>query len=91
MPDDLVVAAIFMYPDEAKLARAVLESADIPCYLENEHTLAANWALTPVLGGLRLMVAPADLTLAGEILASRVSDEQLNAEADGSVPPASAP
>jgi hypothetical protein len=41
----------FTYPDEAKLAREFLKAAGIPCYLENEHTLAMNWFLTNALGG----------------------------------------
>jgi hypothetical protein len=39
--------------------------------------------------GLRLMVAPSDLPLATEILNYRVSDEELEAEAAGTSPPAS--
>ena len=83
MSTDLVVAAIFMYPMEAKLARAALDSAEIPCFLENEHTLACKWALTPVLGGLRLMVAASGSGARQKILASQVSDEELNAQAEG--------
>ena len=83
MPAELVVVAVFMLPHEAKLARALLESADITCYLENECTLDARWDLALAVGGFRLRVAPADLAAAEEILASRVSDAELEAQAGG--------
>ena len=39
MQTDLVPVAVFMLnPAEAQLARALLEAADIPCYLQNEFT-----------------------------------------------------
>ena len=34
----MVAAGVYMYPDEAMLARAALESAGIACFLENEYT-----------------------------------------------------
>ena len=89
--EELVAVDSFVFPDEAKLARGLLEGAGIPCYLANEHTLGANWNLTNALGGLKLMV-PADLLLeAREILNARVSDEELLAESEASGDSDSAP
>ncbi len=77
----LVCVATFAYPDEAHVARALLESASIPSYLENEHTLAVNWMLTNVIGGLHLLVPPAYAEEARAILSSKVSDHELAAQA----------
>ena len=46
----------FLYPVEAKVARALLVDAGIPCYLQNEHTLSAVWSWAYALGGFRLVV-----------------------------------
>jgi len=75
---ELVEAAIFSSSSEADLARALLESAAIPCYLENEFagkTLRAS-------DGFRLFVPAALLDNAREILNSPVSDEELIAQAE---------
>lgn len=85
--EGLVAIATFVYPDDAKLARALLESASIPTYLGNEHTLAADWFLTNVIGGLKLMVPAPFVAEATEILRSRVSDEDLDAQAEAAKPP----
>ncbi len=63
-----VMVERFLYPDPAKLVRAKLRAAGIPCYLENEHTLAANWLWTNAFGGLRLMVPASCLDRAREQL-----------------------
>jgi hypothetical protein len=85
--DDLVSVATFIFPDEAKLARALLESASIPAYLENEHTLAANWMLTNAIGGLHLLVPSTLAEDAREVLRSKVSDKDLAAQAEATPKP----
>jgi hypothetical protein len=82
---ELVEAAIFSSSAEADLARALLESAAIPCYLENEF---AGKTLR-VSDGFRLFVPATLLENAREILNSPVSDEELIAQAE--VQPAPAP
>ena len=80
---ELVEAAIFSSSSEADLARALLESAAIPCYLENEFagkTLRAS-------DGFRLFVPAALLDNAREILNSPVSDEELIAQAEAEPEP----
>ena len=80
---ELVEAAIFSSSSEADLARALLESAAIPCYLENEFagkTLRAS-------DGFRLFVPAALLDNAREILNSPVSDEELIAQAEAEPAP----
>ena len=72
---ELVVIATYNIPEEASLARGLLESAEIPYHLENE--------LAP-LGGfqLRLLVPAAFEADAIEILEAEISDEELAAQAE---------
>jgi hypothetical protein len=53
----------------------------------NERTLDVDWFLTNVLGGYKLSVPAADAERAREILDSRVSDEELAAQAAAFPPP----
>ena len=82
---ELVEAARFTSSSEADLARALLESAAIPCYLENE---IAGKTLR-VTDGLRLFVPASLLESAHEILDAPVSDEELIAQAEAEPAPAS--
>jgi len=81
----LVEAARFSSSSEADLARALLESAAIPCHLENEF---AGKTLR-VSDGFRLFVPATLLDNAREILNSPVSDEELIAQAEAEPAPAS--
>jgi hypothetical protein len=73
--EELVVIATYSIPDEANLARGLLQSAEIPYHLENE--------LAP-LGGfqLRLLVPAAFEQEALEVLAAEISEEELAAQAE---------
>lgn len=48
--DEFVSAATFLFPDEAEVARGLLRSCEILCYLENEHTLAKVWPWSYIFG-----------------------------------------
>lgn len=82
---ELIEAAIFSSSSEADLARALLESAAIPCYFENEF---AGKTLR-VSEGFRLFVPTTLLENAREILNSPVSEEELIAQAEAEPEPAS--
>ena len=73
--DRLVLIASFNIPEEANLARGLLESAEIPFSLQNEYV---------ALGGieLRLMVPSAFAEDALAVLDSEISDEELAAQAE---------
>ena len=45
-----------------------LKEEDIVCYLENEHSLTTTPFLSPVLGGIKLMVPEPQAQRAKEIL-----------------------
>lgn len=73
--EELVAIATYNIPEEASLARGLLESAEIPYHLENEFA---------ALGGfqLRLLVPAAFEAEALEILEAEISDEELAAQAE---------
>jgi hypothetical protein len=58
-------------PWEAHVSRALLESEGIPAYLANEHLVWANWPMSHMLGGVRLLVRHEHVQLARQTLALR--------------------
>ena len=59
IPEDapqFICVRSFLFPDEAALAFAALNSAGIFSYLQNDRMLSAVWAWNIALGGIRLMV-----------------------------------
>jgi hypothetical protein len=78
---ELVPVATFLSFEEANLGRALLRSADIPAYLENDLSPMRTGA-----EGLRLMVPSAFVEQAEEILGSQISDEELLAQAEAADP-----
>jgi hypothetical protein len=79
--EELVVVEMFLSHEEAALGRALLRSADIPAYLENE--LTSTWT---GIGGLRLMVPSSHVEETREILETRISDDELAAQAEAADP-----
>ncbi len=73
--EELVLIASYNIPDEANLARGLLQSAEIPFLLQNDYV---------ALGGieLRLLVPAQYEEHALEILQSEISDEELAAQAE---------
>jgi hypothetical protein len=90
--EGLVPVATFPSFEEANLGRALVRSADIPAYLENELTstwIGAGEAIDPykvMARGLRLMVPTSFLEQAKGILEERISDENLLAQAEAAEP-----
>jgi Putative prokaryotic signal transducing protein len=77
----LQLVATFLSLADANLARGLLQSADIPCSLENEYMERRSGN-----GALRLMVPASAYDRACEILETEISEEDLiaQAEAEGS-------
>jgi hypothetical protein len=73
--EELVLIATYNIPDEANLARGLLQSAEIPFLLQNDYV---------ALGGieLRLLVPAQYEEHALEVLQSEISDEELAAQAE---------
>ena len=68
------VRTIRRYRDQAEalMARSVLESAGIGCYLRDENTIRIEWLWSNYMGGMRLQVAEADVVAAEAILSQPI-------------------
>jgi hypothetical protein len=77
--EELVEVATFTDADDARLARDLLASAEIPSYLATDAKLPGNMSAP---SGFRLSVSPSLLEQAREVLDSQVSDEELAAQAE---------
>jgi len=77
--EELVEVATFTDVDDARLARDLLQSAEIPSYLATDAKLPGNMSAP---SGFRLSVSPSLLEQAREILDTQVSDEELAAQAE---------
>jgi len=53
---------------ETILAKGLLESAGIECYLADDNIVRLDWFLSNAIGNMRLQVKPADAETAIEIL-----------------------
>jgi len=71
-PDRVVTVKIFDSLTEAIAARAMLEAADIDCFLADEHTYRIAGPFHAVFGvnGVRLQVRAEDLERAAGMLAN---------------------
>ncbi len=64
----LATVARFTTLTEAMAARAALEAAGIPCFLQDENVVRIDWFYANFIGGLRLQVEPEDEADAREVL-----------------------
>ncbi len=62
----------FRDPTEASMARSVLESAGIACFLRDENTVRIDWLWSNLMGGIRLQVADRDVAEAEAILSQPI-------------------
>lgn len=60
---------------DALLAKSVLDSAGIPCFLADENTVRIDWLWSNLLGGVKLWVREDDAPQAAEMLTLDFSDE----------------
>lgn len=68
IPAGPVVLRRFFWLHESMVARSVLDSAGIECYLPDENTLWMDWLWTVALGYLRVWVRPEDAEDAAKLL-----------------------
>jgi len=67
--------ATFSFLHEAHIAKASLDAANIPAFLENEHTINMQWLYSNAIGGVRFSV-PAEFEVeALELINSDFSDQ----------------
>jgi hypothetical protein len=68
---ELVIIGRYRDLPQGQIARSVLESAGIACYLRDENTVRNDWLLSNLMGGMRLMVNARDREAAEAILNSQ--------------------
>jgi hypothetical protein len=71
------LVTIHRYRDlsEALVARAVVESSGIFCFLKDENLVRLDWQVSNFIGGIRLQVAAEDVEAAKAILSQPVPNE----------------
>jgi hypothetical protein len=72
---DLVTIHQYRDLSEAIVARAVIESAGIFCFLKDENLVRLDWQVSNFIGGIRLQVASTDVEAAEAILSQPVPSE----------------
>jgi Putative prokaryotic signal transducing protein len=69
---ELVTIRTFRDPSDAMMAKSVLDSADIPCFLKDENTVRIQWVWSNLIGGIRLQVRPQDVETGEQLLSQEV-------------------
>jgi hypothetical protein len=72
---DLVVLRAFRDVPEALLAKGSLQASGIECFLADENMVRMDWFISNLLGGVKLLVQPADFSQASRILSEPVASE----------------
>jgi hypothetical protein len=70
----LVTLRRYRDPSEAIVARTVVESAGIFCFLRDETLVRLDWQVSNFIGGISLQVRPEDSTVAAELLGQAVPE-----------------
>jgi hypothetical protein len=71
---DLVTLRQYRDLSEAIIARGVIESAGIFCFLKDENLVRLDWQMSNMIGGIRLQVGSADVEAAEAVLAQPIPD-----------------
>jgi hypothetical protein len=71
---NLVTVRRYRDLSEAIVARAVVESAGIYCFLKDENLVRLDWQVSNLIGGIRLQVAADDVETAEAVLAQPIPD-----------------
>ena len=80
MSESLATIATFVRLEEALVARGVLESAGVECFLADENMMRIAWPYQLAIGGVRLQVLESDAGAASELLRSRAFVKSNEAE-----------
>jgi len=70
----LVTVRRYRDSSEAIVARTVLESAGIFCFLRDENLVRMDWQVSNFIGGMSLQVRPEDVEAAQELLSQPVPE-----------------
>jgi hypothetical protein len=77
----LVVLRAFRDVPEALLAKGLLQASSIECFLADENMVRMDWLISNLLGGVKLLVQPADFSKASRIL-NEPADFKFAADSD---------
>jgi len=77
---ELITIRRFRDLPEAVLAKGMLHSAGIECFLEDDNIVRMDWFYSNAVGGIKLQVSPEDVASAIEILQQPIPE---NFEVDG--------
>lgn len=78
--DKLILLGRVYNPVLANIAKSILESHDIPCFLFDSEHAVAPWDIGLSMGAIRLMVLESDKDNSIKILQSEMKDEDLDFE-----------
>jgi pimeloyl-ACP methyl ester carboxylesterase len=78
--EEPVAAATFDYIEDGRRARALLRTAGIQSYIENEHTIGLRPPWSSELRAPRLMVPASQLDTASELLGEAIRDQPVSAK-----------
>ncbi len=67
-PEDFVTIRTFTVIADALLAKTVLDSAEIECFLFDENVIRMDWFYSNAVGGVKLLVRARDAAAATELL-----------------------
>lgn len=76
MTENLVTIGSYSTPYEANMVKSQLESAGIPVFVADEHTVGMNWLYSNALGGVKVQVPESLASEAQSILASEAETSQ---------------
>ena len=63
-----VTVRTFMNVPDALLAKSILDSAGVECYLGDENIVGIDWFLSNAVGGVKLRIRQEDVATAAELL-----------------------
>jgi hypothetical protein len=72
---DLVTVRRYRDLSEAIVARGVIESAGIFCFLKDENLVRLDWQVSNFIGGIRLQVGTSDVEAAKDLLSQAIPNE----------------
>jgi hypothetical protein len=84
---ELVTLRRYRDLSEALVARAVVESAGIYCFLKDENLVRLDWQVSNFIGGIRLQVDVQDVETAEAILSQPVPNEIFIPDEPGFIQP----
>jgi Putative prokaryotic signal transducing protein len=80
--DGLVEIARFRDVPVASMVKGALESAGIQCFLADDQMINTNWFYSNALGGVKILVSPADFDAAKEVLEQPIPERIAFAEGE---------